>query len=122
MSPQSIQSSVAYTSLGGNFRQRISPVTIKVVSGVTIFSVLLFLISLYHPVLSPQREAMKKLPPGGKLEPANSVLMLLPKDRKGDNDYGFHNEWLEMAITQRKQYAEHHGKFSMGHCVDVEHN
>ncbi|CCX07759.1 Similar to alpha-1,2-galactosyltransferase gmh3 [Schizosaccharomyces japonicus yFS275]; acc. no. XP_002174998 [Pyronema omphalodes CBS 100304] len=35
--------------------------------------------------------------------------MLLPKDRKGDNDYGFHKEWLEMASTQCKQYAKHHG-------------
>lgn len=43
------------------------------------------------------------------MEPMNSVLMLLPKDQKGDGDYGFHKDWLEMAIRNRKEYADKHG-------------
>jgi hypothetical protein len=97
-----------YSALG-HVRQRISPITLMVISAITLVSVVLFVLSLYHPALSPTVEAAKKSPPGGPMEPMNSVLMLLPKDQKGDGDYGFHKDWLEMAIRNRKEYADKHG-------------
>ncbi|CCX33397.1 galactosyl transferase GMA12/MNN10 family-domain-containing protein [Pyronema domesticum] len=101
-----------YSSLG-HVRQRISPITLIVIPAITLVSVVLFVLSLYHPALSPTLEAAKKSPPGGPMEPMNSVLMLLPKDQKGDGDYGFHKDWLEMAIRNRKEYADKHGYLFM---------
>lgn len=37
------------------------------------------------------------------------LLILLPKDRATKSDYGFHEDWLEKAIDNRKRYADFHG-------------
>lgn len=40
-----------------------------------------------------------------------TLLMVLPKDRNGEVDFGFKEKWLEMCIDNRKAYAKYHGTY-----------
>ncbi len=41
------------------------------------------------------------------------VLLVLPKDTAPDRDYGFDAGWLDMAISNRGEYAKYHRMFGI---------
>jgi len=88
-----------------------------VLSGACFITLLVSLSVLYHhtyqsPVSGTcfQRySSLKSSQPHRPNTLVDRLLILLPKDRSTEHDYGFHDDWLEKVIGNRKDYADYHG-------------
>jgi len=88
-----------------------------VLTAVCITALIAFLSALYRhsyrvlpePVFE-STSSFKPSHPNGPNTLVDRLLVLLPKDESTKYDYGFHEHWLEMAIGNRKDYADYHGE------------
>jgi hypothetical protein len=81
-----------------------------------VIALIVFLSTLYrHSYHLPEplfesTSSFKPSSPNGPNTLVDRLLVLLPKDESTKYDYGFHEHWLEMAIGNRKDYADYHGE------------